>query len=568
MTLDPGRRSLGKPWKSRHMGINSADPTALPVVVIGAGIGGLSTAIYLAVAGLPVVVLEQNAAVGGKMGELSLEGFRWDTGPSVVTMRHVLEDLFATGGRRLEDALTLQPVEPLTRYFYPDGTILDATRDLTAMAEQIAAIEERDVEGYLAYLAYAAQLHRITGPVFIYDHPPTWRSFLRVPLADALRVDAWRNMDSKIESYVKSPQIRQLLGRFATYTGSSPYQASTTLNAIAHVELTGGVWYPQGGVYAIARALADLAAQLGVDIQLNCAVRQIEVENRQVRGVRVSRRPVREVLSEEVITARAVVANVDVATVYRRLLPQAAFSSNRLDRLEREEPSCSGFILLLGVQGQYPELAHHNIFFSSNYRREFDDIFQRGMPPKEPTIYVAITSKTDPSHAPPGCENWFVLVNAPALARETSPDPGPAEVTAQVGPQVAAGAQAGFDWTAGAGHYRELVLDRLAQQLQHHGISVDLRERLLVEKTLTPLDLARRTGAWRGALYGMSFNSALAPFRRPSNRAPDVAGLYFAGGTTHPGGGVPMVMLSGKVAAEMLLQDLGRGRGPGYMVRA
>lgn len=488
-----------------------------PIVVVGAGIGGLSAAIRLATAGQRVVIFEQNPMVGGKMGQICQAGFRWDTGPSVITMRHVLDKLFEMAGRKLDDYLTLQAVEPLTRYFYPDGVVLDASRDLAKMATQIAALDEQDVEGYLAYLAYAARIHRITGPVFIYDQPPTWRSFTRVPPSEALRIDPFRNMDTAIRAFVRSSHLRQLLGRFATYVGASPYDAPATLNVIAHVELTGGVWYPQGGIYTIAHALATLATELGVEIQTNRSVQQIVVAGGSVKGVFLT--------NGQFYPAQAVVANVDVATVYQTLLPPNIATPRRIKQLTEVEPSCSGFIMLLGVDKQHPELAHHNIFFSSDYPAEFDDIFRRGLPPQEPTIYVAITSKADADHAPMGAENWFVLVNAPPL-----------------GPN--------FDWQTQAVRYRECVLERLAQ------FGYDIRDHIRVERVMTPIDLAQMTDAWKGALYGVSSNSRWTAFRRPNNRCRDLAGLYFAGGTTHPGGGVPMVTLSGRVAAEMVLEDL------------
>jgi len=483
------------------------------IAIIGAGMGGLSAAIRLAAAGKRVTILEKNEFVGGKMSELRADGFRWDTGPSVITMRHVIEDLFAVAGRRLEDYLTLMPVEPLTRYFYPDGVVFDASRDWPKMAAQIAALDERDVEGYLNYLAYAARLHRITGPAFIYGEPPNLRSLTRVPPLDVLKIDAWKTMDSAIRGYVHSPHLRQLLGRFATYVGASPYRAPATLNVIAHVELTGGVWYPQGGIYSIARALERLALELGVEIRTNCGVKQIAVKNQAAQGVILN--------DDTLLPAQAVIANVDVATVYERLLP---IDSRCVRRLTEADSSCSGFIMLLGVEGQHEKLAHHNIFFSSDYPREFDDIFNKGVPPNEPTIYVAITSKSDPQDAPEGCENWFVLVNAPPLGDT-------------------------FDWNAQAEIYGERVLKRLAD------FGFDVRGCVRSKQILTPLDLERLTGARRGALYGASSNTMFAVFRRPHNRDPNIRGLYFAGGTTHPGGGVPMVMLSGQVAAGMLLAD-------------
>lgn len=482
-------------------------------VIIGAGVGGLSAAIRLAAAGQRVLILEQNAQVGGKMGEVTEAGFRWDTGPSVITMRHVLEDLFRAAGRRLEDYLTLLPVEPLTRYFYPDGVVLDATRDLPRMAEQIERIEPRDVEGYLAYLSYAARLHRITGPAFIYGDPVSLRTFRQAPLHDWVHVDGWRTMHRAICSFVRSPHLRQLLGRFATYVGASPYRAPATLNVIAHVELTGGVWYPQGGVYAIARALERLARELGVEIRTGVRAERIEVRQGRAAGV---------IAAGDFIPARHVLSNVDIAATYARLLPSGTAPARTLRTLTEAEPSVSGFILLLGVRSEHPQLAHHNIFFCADYAREFDDIFTRGLPPSDPTVYVAITAKRDPAHAPPGCENWFVLVNAPPL-----------------GPR--------FDWAQRAGEYRDHVLATLAQR------GVDIRERIVVEKMLTPLDLERLTGARRGALYGASSNDPLAAFHRPPNRSREVPGLYFAGGAVHPGGGVPMVMLSGAAAARRIL---------------
>ncbi len=493
-----------------------------PIVIIGGGVGGLSAAIWLAATGQPTLLLEQNSALGGKMGEVRAVGYRWDTGPSVITMRPVFQELWACAGRRLEDDLTLTPVEPLTRYFYRDGVTLDATRDVARMAEQIARLNERDVEGYLSFLAYAARLYRITSPVFIYDAPPSWRSFAKASPLDMLRITPWLSMDAAIRKRIQSPHLRQLLGRFATYVGASPFLAPATLSVIAHVELTGGVWYPVGGVHRIAEAMAALARGLGVEIRVGCPVEQILVRNGRAVGVRLA--------GGDELAARAVIANVDVTTTYEHLLPPDPIIVRRRQQLARLAPSCSGFVLLLGVEGVHPQLAHHNIFFSDDYRAEFDDIFRRRLPANDPTIYVAITAVSDPEHAPAGCENWFVLVNAPAVEKT-------------------------FDWAARGKEIRDGVIATLARHF-----ALDISQRIRHETMLTPLDIARQTGAWRGALYGISSNQALNAFRRPHNRCPSVAGLYFAGGATHPGGGVPLATLSGKVAAAMLVNDLDGGR--------
>jgi phytoene desaturase len=424
-------------------------------------------------------------------------------------MRHVLDELFASTGRKLEDHLTLAAVEPLTRYFYANGSVLDVTNDLPSMLSQIQEIEPRDIEGYLNFLAYAARLHYITGPVFIYDQPPTWRSFLRVPFRDWFRIDGLRTMNTAIRGFVNSTQLQQMLGRFATYVGASPYLAPATLNVIAHMELNEGIWYPRGGVYQIATALSGLAAELGVQIHYDSQVSKILTDDHQVQGVTLS--------AGQFYPAKQVISNLDVITTRRKLLGETRAN-------HAVEASGSGFILLLGVARQHPELTHHNIFFSKDYEREFQHIFKQGKPPEDPTIYVAITSKTDTEHAPPGCENWFVLVNAPP-----------------VGPN--------FDWNSQAAAYRELLLDRLST------LGYKLRPYLRYEETITPLDLQTETGGWRGSLYGASSNNRWAAFQRPHNRAKDVKGLYFVGGSSHPGGGVPMVTLSGKVAAEMVQRD-------------
>jgi phytoene desaturase len=489
-----------------------------PILVIGAGIGGLSAAIHLAAAGKRVVVLEQAPQVGGKMGEFRQAGFRWDTGPSLITMRRAFEDLFAAAGHRLEDYLDLQPVEPVTRCFFSDGRTLELSRELPRMLEQLPAFGPAETEGYLAFLSYAARLYRITSPIFIFDQPPRLGSLRRVPLSDALRFDGLRNMSQAIAGFVDSPHLRQVLGMFATYVGASPYLAPATLNVIAHVELSQGVWYPTGGVYRIAQAYARLAGELGVELRLSCPVQAIDLRQGRLQGVILA--------SGEHLPASAVVANLDVATVYERLLPPEPPFQRRLQAMQRSQLSCSAFVMLLGVRGQHPGLAHHNEFFSSDYRREFQEMFVQQAPPTEPTVYLSITSKTTPQDAPPGCENWFIQVNVPAVSLA-------------------------WDWHSRAGEYAARVLDRLA----HHGL--DLSGKILTQKILTPLDWQERTGARLGALYGASSNNRWAAFRRPHNRCPDLRGLYFAGGTTHPGGGVPMVTLSGKVASQLLLEDEG-----------
>lgn len=483
------------------------------ILILGAGIGGLSAAIHLAAKGHRVTMLEQNPAVGGKMSEIQADGFRFDTGPSIITMKHVFENLFRTANRKLEDYLKLLSVEPLTRYFYPDGTRLDLSRDLPHTIEQIQHLEPHDAAGYLAFLSEAARLHRITGPVFTYGPPPSPASLKQVSFADMLAVDPIHTLQWSIEKHVRHPHMRQLLGRFATYVGASPYLSPAALAVIAHVEVNEGVWYPKGGIYAIARAYEKLARELGVDIRLNARVKEIQLKGKKISGILLE--------DGERFEADTVISNIDVITTYN--LIHSPIVEKRRRQLHKSNLSCSGVILLLGVEGNYPDLVHHNIFFSSDYKHEFKQLFAENKIPDDPTLYVCITSKTDKSHAPDGCENWFVMAHSPTLDLAEREEKK-AAVT-------------------------EMLLDRLA------AAGLDVRRNIRYQRLLDPHFYQKHTGAYRGALYGISFNDRFAPFKRPRNQSADVEGLYFAGGTTHPGGGVPMVTLSGKLAAEMADQS-------------
>lgn len=492
------------------------------VIVVGAGIGGLVAAVRLARAGARVLLLEQGPALGGKMGEVRDAGFRWDTGPSVVTMRHVLAATYEAAGSRLEDELELVPVDPLTSYRWEDGTRLDLRADPDATLEAIRAIEPRDVDGWQRYLAHVAELHRIAGELFMYGDPPTPRTFLRIGPRDARTLAPWRTMGAVIDDHLQSPYLRQLAGRFATYVGASPFRAPAALNVIAHVELAGGVWYPRGGIYAIARSLGDLAQRAGVEVRTGARVERILVEGGRAVGVAIE--------GGGIERADGVIANVDATLVARDLLPAGTVSRWRRRRMERAEPSLSGFILLLGTRTGAEPLGHHTICFSSDYRAEFRALFGEGRTAAEPTVYLAATSATDPGHAPAGHENPFVLVNAPALVP-------------------------GRPWDEAAiAAERARVLDRLGR------FGLDPRGRIVAERTITPADLAERTGSWRGALYGRSSNALLAAVERAPNASREVRGLWLAGGSAHPGGGVPMVMLSGGRAATLAARELGLTR--------
>lgn len=493
------------------------------VVVVGAGMGGLSAAIRLASRGQRVTVVEKLGRPGGKMGEVRAEGYRWDTGPSVITMKHVFEQVFRDAGQDLRDYVDLVPINPITRYFWRDGATIDAVANEDAMCENIRrAFGPSDVDGYRRFMRYVEQLYQVVSGPFLYRAKPTVRDLLRLPLANVFKIDALRTMHQAVRAHFANPHLIQLFDRFATYNGSSPYLVPATLNVISYVEMAQGAWYPKGGVFQLATAFERLAMALGVDVRYNCEATRIEQASRRVTGVALA--------DGTTLAADAVVCNVDYTFAQNTLL-SAANDPSASDKAVLE-PSCSGFVLLMGVAGQHDALAHHNIFFSDDYPREFDDIFKRKVAAADPTVYVCITSKTDAEHAPPDHENWFVLVNAPYLTDA-------------------------YDWREHTSAYAQAVKTRLLDQVAAVEGTAAVAGNTHLIRTLTPADLQAHFGGHQGAIYGFSSNNRTAAFMRPGNRSGNVRGLYYASGSAHPGGGVPLVTLSGIAAANCMLDDFG-----------
>jgi phytoene desaturase len=489
-----------------------------PTIIVGGGLGGLSAAIHLAAAGRSVTLLEKNERVGGKLNLVEDAGFRFDTGPSLLTMPWVLREVFERAGTRLEDELTIVPLDPICRYQWPDGTRFDSWQAMPRLLQEIERLEPADAGGFLRFMAYAARIYEAVAEPFLLRPFTGVRDMINPQLiTDSLAIDPLRTVDQAVRSFFRSPHLRQLFNRYATYNGSSPYRAPATFNLIPYVELSQGGWHVCGGMYEIARALERVARRLGVTIRTAAQVERIIVRDGAVAAVRLA--------GGEELAARSVLANVDPRRVYGRLIPEAESIARRLERLEL---SYSGFVLMLGVAHVYPELAHHNIFFAGDYRREFDAIVARGVPYPDPTIYVCAPSVTDDRVAPRGCTNLFVLVNAP-------------------------GVNGRVNWAREAAAYRDLVLAKLERM----GLA-DLRQQIVVEHRLTPATIESRYNAPGGAIYGLASNGPFSAFLRPPQRSPHIRGLFFAGGGTHPGGGIPLVLLSGRAAASHILAGSSR----------
>ncbi len=475
---------------------------AKSVLIIGAGLGGLTAAAALAHRGYEVTVLEKNAQAGGKVCEYRAGGFRWDIAPRPFAPKSALETLFADLGLAMDDYLRLQPIDPQTRYFFPDGEVFNARRDWAALTAEINRLAPGDYIGFLNFLAYAARLDK---PIHA--------------ASDGLPFGRRRTMRQAIARHIKSGKLQRILGSFAASVGGSAYGLPAAFNALVHQALSGGYWYPQDGMASLATALERLARERGANIRLNSPVQEIRVKDNAACGLSLA--------DGQVLTADAVLSNVDAISTTRFLLPEGALPRPALRRLNRAKLSCSAFVIMLGVRGRFPQLAHHNIFFADDRRREHQDIFEREVMPADPTISLTISSKTDPLSAPVNQENWLIWVEAPPLSEK-------------------------FDWAA----QREKCRDRLLATL-YESYGLDLRDRIRIEQHLSPADFKAITGAWRGALYGRSAHIRGGQFSLANIRDSYFARLYFAGGTTHPGGDNALGIHSGRLAAQIIAQDLG-----------
>ncbi len=495
----------------------------MDVIVIGAGMGGLSAAIQLAARGVRVTLLEQNAHVGGKLNTWERDGFRFDTGPHVLTMPWAIDEVFQAAGRRLADEVPLLPLETVCRYHFAGdtGTVLDAPADPDGAARAIDAFAPGEAAGFRRFLAYARRVTDATTDPFLRQDfgasvrgvpsPEQWGQLWKF-----LALKPWRTLRDVVHECFSDPRLRQVFELYALYSGSHPDRCSGIFATVADVQWRQGTFYVQGGLYQLAQVMSRIVQDLGAKVIISTPVAKIIVKAGRAQGVVTA--------SGKRLYADAVICNADCLTALRSLVPRCRRRHWPERRLDGIEPSTSAFLLLLGVTGMYPQLAHHNSFLAADLDCEFADIFERGRPADDPTVGVACQSVTDPSRAPAGCTNLFVMTNPPALNGK-------------------------FDWATEAPAYRERVLAKLEAM----GLT-DLRGRIRVEQIWTPRDLRDRYGAWRGAIYGPSSNGWRNGFLRPPQVSPDVRGLYFVGGSTHPGGGLPLCALSGTNVARRLLQ--------------
>lgn len=473
-----------------------ADGPGKDVVVVGGGVGGLATAIRLCARGHRVTLFERLPTLGGKLAVREREGFWFDVGPSLVTLPEVYDELFRVAGTTLAAEVDLVRLDPQFTYAWRDGTRLVVTD------------QGCEAPGYDRFVERGRRIWDVSVRTFFagpMSGPLSLARRLR-HLRDLTDIDPLRTLDAAARRTFDDPHLVQWAGRYATYSGSSPYAAPATLACIAHLERAFGCWYPMGGLGALCDAFVRVAERVGVELRPGCDVRRITTTGDRVDGV--------ELADGTRVRADVVVANADATHLYRDLVPDA----RALATVRRARPSTSGFVVLAGVRGATPGITHHDIWFSDDEEREFSSI-AAGCLADDPTIYACVSCVTDPTQAPVGHENWFLLVNTPAGITVDTPA------------------------------YEAVVLERLAA----HGI--DLRDRLVFTETITPDDLAARYRSPGGAIYGTSSNGRRAAFVRPANRGAR-RGLYLVGGSSHPGGGLPLVTMSARIVDRMIEADL------------
>lgn len=482
-------------------------------IIIGAGVGGLATAIRLAHAGFEVNVFESNEYPGGKLSDFAQGNYRFDAGPSLFTLPHLVQELLSLAEVPAQDFPVIQ-LEKGCHYFYEDGLRLVAYHDQKLFAEELQMKLGIDPQMVFDYLSKAQKKYESTAPLFLESSLHLKKTyFSRKALKGILALPSlnlFETMNQQNERDLKNPHLVQFFNRFATYNGSNPFEAPAILNMIPHLEHGIGTFFPKHGMIQITNSLMAAAEKLGVNFHFNKKVNAIKVDSGSVKGI---------VLGEQIILADLVVSNMDVHPTYRKLLSDQTAP----EKLLAQEKSSSAIIFYWGIKKQFSEMDLHNIFFSSNYEEEFNYIFKRKELYNDPTIYVNISSKYLSSDAPLNCENWFVMINAPA--------------------------NTGQDWDDYIARARVNILAKLSRLLRQ-----PIEPLIESESVLDPRLIESKTSSFGGSLYGNASNNRYAAFLRHANFSTKIKGLYFCGGSVHPGGGIPLCLSSGKIVSEIIIE--------------
>jgi phytoene desaturase len=497
----------------------------MKAVIIGSGIAGIGAAVRLQCMGFETEVFEANAYTGGKLSEIVQDGYRFDAGPSLFTLPEMVTDLFRLAGENPDEHFPYVRLDVITHYFFEDGTFLRAFADPQRYAAEIAEKLSTDGRKVLHFLESSREKYELTADIFLKSTLHRLSAFTRPQaigkvakaIAQIGKLDLFRTMNAANEAMLRHPKLVQLFNRYATYNGSNPYETPATLNIIPHLEHGIGAFFPKGGMHEISQSLVRLAQRKGVKFHLQSPVSQIITQQRNGKKTATG-----IVVNGQTVEADIVVCNMDVTNAYRRLLPQ----EKAPDKILNQPKSSSALIFYWGIARSFPQLDLHNIFFSADYRTEFAHIFEKKTIGNDPTVYINITSKYKPDDAPEGCENWFVMINVPN--------------------------NSGQDWDALIAQARKDIIAKLSRML-----GTDIASLIATEAILDPRSIELRTSSAMGALYGNSSNNRYAAFLRHANFSNKISGLYFCGGSVHPGGGIPLSLCSAKIVGDLVAEDFG-----------
>ena len=511
-------------------------------IVIGGGLAGLAAATELAGRGVQVTLVERNQHLGGKMNVLTEKGFTFDMGPTILTMPNVVRGIIQRTGRNVSDYLDLVRLDPQWRCMYEDGTVID----LLEKPEEMAAAMDRQFPGsgagagWKSFVDYSRRMFRLSGKVFFFKDLGGVMDLMRKPptsepglLKDVFAMRMHSTVGGTIDKHIHEPHLKQLAEHFLQYVGSSPFLSPAILTLIAAAQVDDGCWYAMGGTRMVARSMERILREERAEIITGTGVRRLLTDGKRVTGV--------ELEDGRTLTADVVVSNCDVQRTYRDLDgSQEGIAEQR--RIGGDyTPACSGVVLYLGLDRQYDHLLHHDFLFSKDSHEEFDDIYRQGIPARDPTIYLCVPSRTDPTQAPAGGEALYALIHTPYL-------------------------RPGQRWE-GPGGMMEAYRGTVIEKLKRFGMP-DLEQHIVVERHLTPQGIERWYNAEGGAIYGLASHGKLKGGFKPRNRSRIYRNLYLAGGSANPGPGVPMVLMSGVTAADAVCEDLGVARtshgAPGF----
>jgi phytoene desaturase len=482
------------------------------VIIIGGGIAGLAASIRLSKAGFIVQLFEANENVGGNLGEIRSNGFRWDSGPSILTKPEYIEELFRICNKDPKDYIRFQKVEPLFRYFFSDGTFIDSFSDRKKFQEELKLKSDEPFAHVNKMLDDSKEIFRLTNEVFLERSLHEFRNYFNLATLRGIlrfnRVHAFGSMHKYNRKVFSDQRLVQLFDRYASFNGSNPFEAPATLNVITHFAMNNGSYLPEGGMISISKSLYKLALDAGVDIKSSSPVKKIIIQDRKVTGVETT---------DGFIPASIVVSNADIHYTYKKLLPEI-----RMPDIVSSQPRSSSVIVFYwGIKKIFPGIELHNTFFGKNDKEEYDILFRQHSISNNPTVYLYNSSKMNPDDAPRGMSNWFVMVSAPY--------------------------NNGQDWNSIVAEVKLNVLRKISTVLKE-----EIEPLIVTENILTPAMIENKTNAWLGSIYGNSSNKIFSAFLRHSNFSRKIKGLYFCGGSVHPGAGLPLCLLSAKITSDLV----------------